>query len=193
MTMVRTVAPTVLAVDLALIKKNMVIDGDYMDDVVTEWTRGVIASLEHQIGQCLMEQTWRVTLPAFSSSVLLPHPAMNIVSVKYIDLAGEERTMAANEYRLEIEAYRSILRPARGAGWPGTYVDTFADPEDPPPSVFVEVKCGHGSTPDKTPESAQVFILGKLVEQYDPKTRLERDTVQSIYLDQLIDDLRTYA
>lgn len=193
MTMVRTIAPTVLAVDLALIKKNMVIDGDYMDDIVKGWARGVIAQLEHDIGQCLMEQTWRVTLPAFTSMVRLPHPAISVNSVKYIDADGIEKTMVTNDYRLEVEAYRSILRPARGAGWPATYVDAFADPGDQPPAVFVEVKCGYGTTPDATPETAQLFILAKLVEQFDPITRLERNTVQSDYLNGLVDDLRTYA
>ena len=193
MTMIRTVAPTVLAVDLDLIKKNMVIDGAHMDDIVTGWARGVIAQLEHDIGQCLMEQTWRVALPAFTRTVQLPHPVIGVTSVKYIDADGIEKTMDNNEYRLEVEAYRSTLRPARGASWPATYVDPSADPEDLPSAVFVEVKCGYGTTPDATPETAQLFILAKLVEQFDPITRLERNTVQSDYLNGLVDDLRTYA
>lgn len=88
---IRIVAPTQLAVDLDLVKKNMVIDGDHMDDVVTGWVQGIIAALEQEIGQCLMAQTWRVTLDAFAPEIALPHPVIGIVSVKYVDPDGVEQ------------------------------------------------------------------------------------------------------
>jgi len=59
--------------------------------------------------------------------------------------------------------------------------------------VVVVVKCGYGNTPEKTPEAAQLLILGKLVERFDPATRTERDTMQSAFLDNLLDGLKTYA
>lgn len=193
MTAVRTVAPTVLAVDLTLIKKNMRIDGDDMDDIVTGWAQGIIAALEHDTGQCLMEQTWRVALPAFAGAIRLPHPAIDITSVKYIDAAGVEQAMASSAYQVEVQAYKSLLRPARGTSWPSAYVDAFADPDDLPAAVFIELTCGLGNTPDLTPANVQLYILAKLVEQFDPATRLERDTVQSAFVDRLLDACRSYA
>lgn len=182
---VRITPPTVLAVDLALIKKNMVIDGDYMDDVVTSWARGVISALEQEIGQCLMAQTWCLTLDAFTPEIALPHPVINIVSVKYIDLAGAEQLLAPEAYRVRASRYDSLLVPGRGTRWPATLADTDV--------VTIEVQCGYGTTPASTPENVQLYILAKLVEQFDPVTRTERDTVQSAFIDRLLDTCKGYT
>lgn len=185
MTMVRTIAPAVLAVDLGLIKKNMVIDGAHMDDIVTGWARGVIAQLEHEIGQCLMAQTWRVTLDAFADEIALPHPVIGINSIKYIDQAGAERELAADDCRVRASRYSSALVPARGKAWPATLDDTDV--------VTIELQCGYGATPSATPENVQLYILAKLVEQFDPATRLERDTEQSKFVTRLLDACRSYS
>ena len=185
MTSIRTIAPTLLAVDLSMIKKNMVIDGDYMDDVVTGWARGVISQLEHEIGQCLMEQTWRVTLDAFVPEIALPHPVIDIVSVKYIDPDGAEQLLGTGDYRVRASRYDSLLVPGRGTRWPATLADTDV--------VTIEVQCGYGATPASTPEEIQLYILAKLVEQFDPVTRTERDTVQSAFIDRLLDACKGYT
>ena len=185
MTSMRTVAPTVLAVDLALIKKNMVIDGDYMDDVVAGWACGVISQLEHEIGQCLMAQTWRVTLDAFAPEIVLPHPVIDIVSVKYIDPEGVEKLLGAGDYRIRASRYQTLLVPSRRARWPATLDDTDV--------VTIDVQCGYGTTPASTPDNVKLYILAKLVEQFDPVTRTERDTVQSAFIDRLLDACKGYA
>ena len=182
--MVRTVAPKDLAVDISLARLNLRVDGDYMDSLITLWVQGITRKLERDVGQVFMEQTWEVRLPSFPGSgepIALPHPAMEITAVKYL-AAGVEVPLAAEAYRLNVGNYSSSLLAA-GAHWPGTGAT----------DVVVTVKCGYGSTPDKTPETAQLFILAKLVEQFDPITRSERDTVQSVYLDRLVDELKTYA
>jgi uncharacterized phiE125 gp8 family phage protein len=186
-TSVRTVAPTVLAVDIALARANLRVDGDYLDPLINVWVKGITRKLEHDVGQCFMAQTWEVRFPAFpcgGEEVELPHPAIEITAVKYGGSDGSEMTLPTDAYRLKIGQYSSSLASSRGALWPATGGDA---------GVVITVKCGYGDTPDKTPETAQLFILGKLVEQYDPITRTERDTVQSVYLDRLLDDLKTYA
>jgi uncharacterized phiE125 gp8 family phage protein len=201
MTKIRTVAPTVLAVDLAVAKANLRIDGSDMDALVTLWLRGIIASLEHEIGQCLMEQTWEVRLPGFPSipcwrvgqrvassvadEIRLPHPVMAVTSVKYLGTDGAEQVLGEGAYRLNASRFASTLSPARGASWPATAEDDAA--------VVIEVQCGYGDTPDKTPENVQLYILAKLVEQFDPATRTERDTVQSAFIDGLLDACRSHS
>jgi uncharacterized phiE125 gp8 family phage protein len=187
MTAIRIIPPAVLAVDIALARANLRVDGDYLDPLIKVWVQGITRKLEHDVGQCFMEQTWEVRLPAFPGAfekIELPHPAMAIASVKYVDPSGALAEQSLDSYRLDVGQYSSSLAPARGAAWPATGGDV---------ELVVTVKCGYGATPDKTPETAQLFILGKLVEQYDPITRTERDTVQSVYLDRLVDDLKTYA
>lgn len=185
MTMTCIAPPTALAVDLDLIKKNMVIDGDHMDDIITGWARGVIATLEHEIGQCLMAQTWRVTLDAFTEEIILPHPVLGVVSVKYVDAAGAEQVLATDAYRVRTSRYASILAPGRGARWPATLADADV--------VAIEVLCGYGTTSAATPPNVQLYILAKMVEQFDPAAKAERDTTQSVFVERLLDACRTYA
>lgn len=183
-----------LPVSLAMAKANMRIDGDDMDDLVSLWIEGIVAALEHEIGQHLMEQTWRVTFDRFGGEdgasrpvdqMRLPHPAIGIAAVKYFDADGNEQTLAPADYQLNVTRYASNLVLARGARWPIT--DTAAE------AVTIDVVCGYGSTPDATPHNIRLYILAKLVEQFDPATRAERETVQSMFLDRLLDACRTYA
>lgn len=185
MTAIRITPPTILAVDLVLIKKNMVIDGDHMDDIVTGWAKGVIAKLEHEIGQCLMAQTWRVTLDAFEAEIALPHPVIGVVAVKYIDGAGVEQVLATDAYRVRAARYASTLVPGRGKSWPATLADTDV--------VTIEVQCGFGTSPAATPDEVKTYVLAKMVEQFDPITKTERDTTQSLFIEGLLDACRTYS
>ncbi|NRR28887.1 hypothetical protein HSX11_01695 [Oxalobacteraceae bacterium] len=187
MTKIRTAAPTVLAVTLAEAKASLRVDADItdMDDLVTMWAKGVIADAEHLTGQRLMEQTWEVRLPCFPEAISLPHPVLTIQSVAYIDAAGADQVLAAPAYRLNRAAYASTLTPARGTSWPATAEDDAA--------VVVTLQCGHGNTPAATPDNFRLYILAKLAEQFDPATRMERNTVQSTYLDGLLDACCCYA
>ncbi len=203
MTKIRTVAPAVLAVTLADAKANLRVDADRtdMDDLITSWIRGVVSKAEHAIGQRLMTQTWQVRLDAFpgasfwrlgdacagslAQAIGLPHPVISVSSVKYLDPDGVEQTLAPAGYKLVRRNYESFLVPARGGNWPATAGELD--------SVVSTVVCGYGADPALTPENVRLFILAKLVEQFDPATRLERDTVQSAYLDGLLDACRSYA
>ena len=158
-----------------------------MDSQIEDWVRGITRRLEHEVGQCFMEQTWEVRLPQLPSGrdlVELPHPAMEVVSITYLDAGDQKQSLPVAGYLLEVVEYESVLRPFRGAVWPST-------PEDG--SVVITVKCGYGNTPAATPDNVQLYILAKLVEQFDPATRMERDTVQSAFLDGLLDSIRSYA
>jgi uncharacterized phiE125 gp8 family phage protein len=201
MTKIRTVAPAVMAVTLDAAKQALRIDGGDMDALVAIWTKGVIGSLEHEIGQCLMEQTWEVRLAAFpgvpcwyvgqpapssvAAPIDLPHPTMSVTTVKYIDPTGTEQTLDAAAYRLNVARYTSTITPARGGRWPATAEDDAA--------VTVTVVCGYGDDPASTPDEVQLYILAKLAEQFDPASRMERDTVQSAFVGSLLDRCRSRA
>jgi uncharacterized phiE125 gp8 family phage protein len=178
------VPPATLAVDLSLIKKNMRIDDDHMDDLIELWAKGVIADLESKIGQCLMPQTWRITLDSFQHLANLPHPATSVVSLKYIDADGVERLLADGLFTLiRAECYSQLVPTA--SAWPSTRPGAAA--------VVIEVVCGMASSPADVPANMKLYILAKLVEQFDPQTRTERDTVQSTFIARLLDACKTYA
>lgn len=201
MTAILIVPPTVLPVTLAAAKANMRIDDDALDALIPVWIAGITAKLEHEIGQCLMEQTWEVSLDRFPSvelhtictrvpeqaamQIVLPHPVLRVESVSYLDAAGEAQVLAPTAYKLRRSRYSSALHPAGGNGWPAAAADGA--------SILVKVVCGYGTAPAATPPNVQLYILAKLVEQFDPATRMERDTVQSVFVEQLLDGCRSYA
>lgn len=176
--------PTTLAVKLADAKTSMRVDGSYMDALITIWVLGVTAKLEHEIGQCLMPQTWEVTLDTLPEEVAMPHPVCSITSFTYLDGEGVRQTLDPALYRVRRTAYESVLTAAPGASWPSVLA--------PNGGIVITVICGIGETPADIPANVQLYILAKLVEQFDPITRMERDTVQSHFIDHLLDACKTY-
>ena len=179
MTKVCIEQPTNLPVTIEQARANMRIDGDYMDAFLQEWLEGITAATEHATGQCFIRQTWEVRLDAFPGSINLPHPVLSVTSVAYLDIDGIEQVLAPVSYKLVPARYKTALAPARGATWPAT------SPE--PHAVIVTVECGYGDTPDKVPANVRLYLLAKLVDQYDPKTRTEKETAPSPFIARLLD------
>ncbi len=204
MTKICTVPPAVLAVTLADAKENMRIDGNDLDALVSSWVAGTVAALEHEIGQCMMEQTWTVTLDEFPSipmqvigsahvrkimnAIDLPHPVISVTSIKYLDLAGDEQILAPSAYRISRKAYSTSVAPVVGTVWPITLTETDV--------VVVTCVCGYGDTAAATPPNVKLYVLAKLVEQFDPVSStmrdLKDDTVQSKFITRLLDACRSY-
>jgi uncharacterized phiE125 gp8 family phage protein len=160
------VPATVLAVSLDDARKKVRMDDEGLDDQLKLSLEGFIASVEHTTGHCLMEQGWRVTLDAFPRTwcageaiVRLPHPALAVQSVTYIDTKGATQTMPAADYELVVERYRSFLAPRSGS-WPGTAAQRR--------TVNVACTAGYGADPAQTPAGARQYILARLELEYCP-------------------------
>ena len=177
--------PAILAVTLEQAKLNLRVDGDYLDALIEIWLQGIIAELEHEIGQCLMPQTWEVTLDGFGDTIGLPHPVISIESVSYLDAQGRRKELSPTAWSLSRGRYKTVLAPAAGASWPVASGSSEA--------VIIRLVCGHGASAESTPANIRLYILAKLVEQFDPVTRTERDTVQSTYIERLLDACRTHS
>lgn len=182
---VRTSGPAELPVDLREAARNLGIEDAESDVHIERWLRGIVRTLELRIGQCLMRQTWAGTLPAFPAVVRLPHPVLQVVSIDYVDEAGEERSLPPSAVRVVMQdEYTTVLKPARGQAWPATLQDDEA--------VRITVECGYGDSPVATPDDLKLYILAKLVEQYDPAAGGEKETVQTSYLENMLDHYRRY-
>lgn len=179
-----TVGPAVPPVDLRQAADNLGIDGGDSDSRIEGWLRGIVSNLEKRIQQCLIRQEWQAVLPCFPPSIALPHPVLDVVSVSYIDEAGAERELPSSAVRLVRGQYTTLLKPARGQAWPATLQDDEA--------VRVVVHCGYGDTPADVPDDLKLYILAKLVEQFDPATGTERETPRTSYIDNLLDQYRSY-
>ena len=178
--------PARLAVSLELARKNLKVDGTYMDDLITMWVEGIVEVAQHELGRSLIHQGRRLTLDGFPNAVKLDQPPLaSVESVKFYDVDGQLRTLAPSDYTVDRVKLPGWVVPAPGRAWPATQGCIGA--------VIVEYTCGYGAAPGSVPKSVQLYILAKLVEQFDPATRAERDTVQSSFVDRLLDACRTYA
>jgi uncharacterized phiE125 gp8 family phage protein len=176
--------PVCLPVELAAAKANLRIDGDDLDAVVTLWIEGITESLEHEIGQCLMTQAWCGAFSGFKDGLPLPHPATNVTKIEYVDQNGDLCELDPAAVKIVQKRYSSSLHVVAPGSWP-----LAGCGED---SVSITVECGYGGEPKFTPRNVQLYILAKLVDQFDPATQSEKKTPQSVYIDRLLDACRSY-
>lgn len=176
--------PACLPVELAAAKANLRIDGDDLDGIVTSWIEGITESLEHEIGQCLMVQSWCGAFSGFKDGLPLPHPAIQITKIEYEDPLGNLCELDPAAVKIVRKRYSSSLHVVAPSGWPLTRCGEDA--------VRITVKCGYGDDPKFTPRNVQLYILAKLVDQFDPATQSEKKTPQSVYIDRLLDACRSY-
>ena len=93
------------------------------DEVISGLILEARIACENEIGRSLLPQTWEMAFPCFGNRLWLRRlPVVEIVSVKYIDQAGVEQTLAAENYHLDDSSdtvCRLALTPMQS--WPTTY------------------------------------------------------------------------
>ena len=176
--------PVALAVSLDEAKLNLKIEDAEQDAIVTAWIEGITAHAEHLTGRSFINQTWRVTCDSFPDAIELPCTASE-VTIKYLDVNGVEKTLDPADYIVDSVSEPGYAVPGVGKAWPETY--------DRINAVNVDVVAGYGATEADVPKLIRLYILARLVEQYDPATRLEKGTVQASFLDGMLDRFKVYA
>lgn len=87
------------------------------------WFASKIASVAQQIeaftGRTLGAQTWRLTLDAFADSIELPvGPVQSITSIVYDDAEGDEQTLDAAYYTLDLASNPQWVVRNADYSWP---------------------------------------------------------------------------
>ena len=168
---------TELAVSLQEAKDGLRVDGGDLDTQITLWVRGITAHAEGYIRRAIMKQKWQMTLSGFDSTISLPVTPVLAVSIKYYDEDGAEQELGADQFRF---TRAGVVEPV--ASWPVTQSRGDA--------VTITFDCGFGEDADAVPADIKLYVIAKLVEQFDPLTRLEKDTVQASFIDSLLDPHR---
>lgn len=117
-------APSEEPISLDQAKLQCRVDGNADDALLT----GIIIpaarrAAEIRTGRALVTQTWELALDVFPASEieLLMPPVQSVSSIKYLDPAGVERTLDAQDYALDnYGSMRHWVIPAAGAEWPDT-------------------------------------------------------------------------
>lgn len=154
-------APTSEPVSVAEMKAHLRVttsaDDAYLGSLIT----AAREYAELQTWRALAAQTRETTADAFPSSGVLPlglAPVVSISSVKYLDEAGSEQTLAATEYTIDTRREPGALLLAVDKAWP----DTAALHS----SVRVQYVCG--TTAPQILKQAVLFIAAHWYEQRLP-------------------------
>jgi uncharacterized phiE125 gp8 family phage protein len=178
--------PAELAVSLTEAKANLKIDGDDQDAAITAWIKGITAYAQNYTQRAFVHQTWRLTTNCFTDALQLPmSPLVSVASISYVDAAGSVQTLTVDAFVVDAHSEPGVLVPAAGVAWPQTAIRADA--------VTVEYVVGYGPNEVAVPAEVKLYILAKLAEQFDASARTEKPTVQSSFLDYLLDSVRVYA
>lgn len=187
MTTKSTTQPAALAVSLAAVKETLrIMPADTsLDLTISLWCRGVIEDAEHELGRSLVTQGWRLTLDEFPDALRLDYPPLiSVQSVTYYDANDVLQTLDPADYLVDNVTEPGYVVPGRGKAWPDT--------SDRVNAVMVDYTAGYGVSDASVPACVQLYILAKLVEQFDPATKEFKETAQSVYVARLLDRCRVY-
>jgi uncharacterized phiE125 gp8 family phage protein len=185
--------PAALAVSLEDAKLSLREDGSDKDALIIAWIKGITAYVEHYTGRALIHRQMRVTLDAFpttcaggSGAIAFDHPpTASVDSIRFLDLGGTLQTLDPQDYLADLVSEPGYAVVATSKAWPATL--------DRINAVTADYTAGYSADSSGIPEGVKLFILAKLVEQFDVAARLEKDTVQSSFLDRLLDPYRMYG
>lgn len=123
--------------------------GDDLD--ADEYLDGLVAAATAQIegpdgiGIALVTQTWRLSLDGLPcDAIRLPlGPAQSIVSITYLDEAGQTQTLDPALYTIDTDQNPAVLCRAYNAVWPATRCQ--------PGAVKITFTCGFGDNAEDVP------------------------------------------
>lgn len=151
-------APSITPVSLTEAKAQLDIgytDKDALITALIQAATGYLDGWTGILGRCLVEQTWRQDFDRFAYCLRLPlSPVIDIASVKYDDAAGDEQTIAAENYSLLNDDLGPYVK----------FIDTFSFPDihDEWPAVRVTYDAGYeseGSTSTVPAPIKQAILL----------------------------------
>ena len=149
------IQPVAEPVSLAEAKLQCKAEGAEEDALLSIYIQAVRKMAEHELGRVLMPQTWELTLDRFPfhEIELALTPLQSIVSVKYLDINGDEQTLAPSSYYLEKERVPGWLFPAVGAYWPDTL--------DAANSVRIQILAGYADAAS-VPSNIKLWMLAHI-------------------------------
>jgi uncharacterized phiE125 gp8 family phage protein len=168
----RTAAPARRAVTLAdALAQVREFEGDNGagDALLEAYIAAAHDACEQRTERALITSDWLLTLDAFPAADRFnPHaaialracPVQSVLSIKYDDADGVERTLDTAAYRVSPTQEPALITPVAGTTWPTTL--------DAPGAVRVAYRAGYGATPDHVPEPLKQWIrlaVGDLYER----------------------------
>lgn len=169
-----TSAPATTPVSLAEAKAHLRVLHANDDATITALIDAATAHLDGRHGilsRALVTQSWEFRLSGFPwcSTIELPlAPLQSVASVKYIDAAGAEQTLAVDQYVVDSATYKGQVRLGYGLSWPATRSEEHAV------RVIFTAGFGAAAAVPKPIKQAILLIVGHLY--------VNRETVSELSL-----------
>lgn len=144
-------------------KLHLKVDGSTDDTLIAALITAARMLCEAFQGRGYITQTWELTLDAFPESPFeLPvAPLASVTSIKYKDKDGNETTMAASDYVLDLSSEPGRVALADGVSWPS--VDLY-----PVGAVKIRYTVGAASAA-AVPQNVKQAILLTVGDWYEDR------------------------
>jgi hypothetical protein len=181
------------------------------DPLLNIFVAAARAEAEARISRQLLTATWELYLDSFSreqlqaaaqdlervlinqlmgvdGTIQMPLPPLqSITSIKYLDTAGVEQTLAAAAYRVDTVSAPGRVTPAYGYSWPSTYPVTNA--------VVIRFVAGYGDAAAAVPLKIRQWIMAAVGAMYENReifliSPTSMNLVNLGFIDGLLDDFR---
>lgn len=158
----RTTDATTEPFTTAEAKAHLRVDASDEDTLIDSLVKAARQYLEQITSRALVSQTLKAYFSAWPCEGFeLPgSPLATVTSIKYTDTDGDESTVDASVYDVDIDATVGTVRLAEGQSWPSTSLRTNKP-------IVVEYVSGYGATSATIPsplKSAMLLHIGHLFE-----------------------------
>lgn len=142
---------------------------------------------ENDLNRYLITQTLNAYFDEFQEVFYLP-PLQSVTSIKYIDTAGVEQTLASSGYLVDSNSKPARITVSYGNSWPSIRSQNGA--------VVIQFVAGYGDA-DDVPHCIKNWMLMRIKTLYDGRDQLvshngELSLSQS-FVDGLLDPERVYG
>ena len=180
-------APAAEPVSTAEAKLHARVDHSTDDTLIDMLIAASRQEAEHITGRALINQTWEQVLPAFADAMDLDlAPVASITSVKYLDSAGVEQTLANTVYDLIEEALPPRVVLKTGQSWPAAYAADDA--------VRIRFAAGYGADGTFVPQPLRAWIMIRVASLYAQREAFAAGIsiaeIPGRYIDGLLDAYR---
>lgn len=154
--------------------------GMHEDNLVARWIEVVRIRAEEFLKRTLITTVYTLHMDGFADTryarsdvIRLPKPPIqSVATVKYLDGAGVQQTIASSDYRLDVNNDPPRLTPAWGKTWPGTRGVTG--------DVEIEYTAGYGLAGSSVPEDVLTAMLHGITGLWRMRSELEDVEVKRV-------------
>jgi uncharacterized phiE125 gp8 family phage protein len=144
-------------------------DDTSQDSLIIDSIAAARELAELYCGRSFMQQDWSLTLDGFAQRIELPKPPLiSVISMKYLDAGGVQRTLDPSSYRM-VKGSPGYIEPAYQAVWPILRGITA--------QVEIVYRAGYGTDPTSLPAVAKRAMLQLVATLFEE--RGETVTLQS--------------